>query len=133
MMPHDISSFARFCCDETAAAAAEFALVVPIFLGLIFATINGSIMMSAVTQMHYAAERAARCLSVDVGGACTPGGIDAYAKGFYNGPALTGMSFTPTSGVACGNRVQGAGTYELISGLEFTSVPISSEACYPKI
>ena len=55
-----------FLVDERAATAAEFALVVPVFLLLMFGTINGSIMMSAITQMHYASERAARCLSVDV-------------------------------------------------------------------
>jgi len=41
----------RFVEGEPGVAAIEFALVLPVFLGLIFATINGSIMMSAVTQM----------------------------------------------------------------------------------
>jgi Flp pilus assembly protein TadG len=118
--------------DDRAATSAEFALVVPLFIILLFSTINGSLMLSAATQMHYAAERAARCLSVDVAGDCSAGTIDAYAKSFYDGPTLTGMSFTTTA-PACGNRVVGTGTYELVGGLEMTSVSMSATACYPKI
>lgn len=123
-----IKGFAR---DERAATAAEFALVVPVFFGLVFATINGSIMMSAVIQMHYAAERTARCMSVDVGAACD--NPDTYAKGVYNGPSLAGLVFTPTSNLACGNRVVGSGAYELVSGLAITTVNISATSCYPVI
>ncbi len=128
-----MSRFLRhFARNTTAASAAEFALVVPAFLVLMFGTINGSIMMSAVTQMHYAAERAARCLSVDVEGDCSSGTVDTYAKGFYNGPGLGGMAFTAST-ATCGNQVQGSGSYELISGMSATTVNISSRACYPEI
>ena len=118
--------------DDGAATAAEFALVVPVFLLLMFGTINGSIMMSAITQMHYASERAARCLSVDVDGLCPVGSIDTFAKGLYNGPSLNGMTFVADD-LACGNQVVGSGTYELISGIDVTSVSLSSTACYPEI
>ena len=122
----------RFRRDQSAATAAEFALIVPIFLGLLFSTINGSIMMSAVTQMHYAAERAARCLSVDVSNTCPVGDIDTYAKTFYDGPGLGDLVFSQTA-LACGNQVVGTGTYELVNGLALTSVSISATACYPVI
>jgi Flp pilus assembly protein TadG len=118
--------------DDSASTSAEFALIVPLFLILVFGTINGSAMLSAATQMHYAAERAARCLSVDVAGNCSAGAIDAYAKSFYDGPALTGMNFAATA-PACGNQVIGTGTYELFSGVAATSVSMSATACYPKI
>jgi Flp pilus assembly pilin Flp len=121
-----------FLADDRAATAAEFALVVPVFLLLMFATINGSIMMSAVTQMHYASERAARCLSVDVEGACSAGTIDAYAKSFYNGPTLAEMEFVPSE-LLCGNEVVGSGKYQLVTGFVSTEVSISSTACYPEI
>jgi Flp pilus assembly protein TadG len=122
----------RVLRDERGASAAEFALIVPVFLALIFLTINGAIMLSAVIQTHYAAERAARCLSVNIAADCTSGAIDTYAKGFYNGPALTGMTFTATA-PACGNQVTGSGTYTVITGLAPTTVSISATACYPKI
>ena len=119
-----------FLRNNAAATSAEFALVVPFFLVLVFGTINGSIMMSAVTQMHYAAERAARCQAVDVAGDCDD--ADAYAKSMYNGPTLTGLAFAP-SDQTCGKQVVGTGSYELISGMSVTTVNISSTACYPLI
>ena len=67
--------------DDSASTSAEFALIVPLFLILVFGTINGTAMLSAATQMHYAAERAARCLSVDVAGNCSAGAVDACCSG----------------------------------------------------
>jgi Flp pilus assembly protein TadG len=126
-----LARIAAFFRDDRAASSAEFALVVPVFLIIIFSTISGAIMMSAITQMHYAAERAARCLSVDVSDDCPVGTIDAYAKTYYNGPGMAGLTFTPTQNQPCGNRVVGTGSYELFTGVAATSVNLSATACYP--
>lgn len=120
-----------FLRNECGAGAAEFALVVPVFIILVFGTINVSVMYSAQTQMHYAAERTARCKSVDVDGACDD--PDAFAKIHYNGPSLDGLLFTATDDATCGWLVTGTGTYDLVSGFDTTSVEISADACYPKI
>ena len=125
--------FVRFLRNDHGAMAAEFAMIVPVFLALIFVTINGAIMLSAVIQTHYAAERAARCLSVNISGDCTVDAIDSYAKTFYNGPALTGMTFALVPAQTCGNKVTGAGSYQLVTGFAPTTVNISATACYPKI
>lgn len=117
--------------NEQGGGAVEFALVLPLFIILVFGTINGSIMYSAQTQLHYAAERAARCKSVDVGGACAD--ADAFAKGLYNGPSLGGLAFVSTDDANCGWRVTGSGDYELMSGFDSTAVTISADSCYPKI
>lgn len=120
--------------DRSGAAAAEFALVVPSFIVIVFGTINGGIAMSAVTQIHYAAERSARCLATTVSSACTKAAIDTYAKGYYNGPGLTGFTFSsPTTDPACGKQVTGTGGYEILTGFESTAVTISATACYPVI
>lgn len=115
--------------DTAAVAAAEFALVVPVFLLLVFGTINTCLMLAAVNDIHYAAERTARCQAVNVTGACP--NADTYAKGIYRGPAVTGLLFTATPGQACGLRVVGRGTYTLITGFDATAVSISAQACYP--
>lgn len=120
-----------FVRDERGGGAAEFALVLPLFVILVFGTLNGSIMYSAQTQIHYAAERTARCKSVDVDGACDD--ADAFAKGLYDGPSLDGLVFTATDDATCGWRVTGSGTYDLMAGLSATSVTISADSCYPKI
>lgn len=130
-LPNRIAAWVPgFLRCTSAATAAEFALVVPVFLILVFSTINAGLAMSAVNQVHYAAERSARCLSVDVTGACP--NINTYAKGLYNGPTVTGLIFT-SSTQTCGKRVIGTGTYPIITGFSSTSVTITAQACYPII
>ncbi|GAA4762509.1 TadE/TadG family type IV pilus assembly protein [Novosphingobium ginsenosidimutans] len=117
--------------DQRGGGAAEFALVLPLFVLLVFGTINGSIMYSAQNQMHYAAQRAARCKAVDVTSACPD--ADAYAKTMYNGPSLAGLTFTATDDATCGWRITGSGQYELMSGFTSTTINIRADSCYPKI
>lgn len=121
----------RFLHDTRAATAAEFALVVPVFLTLVFGTINAGLAMSAINQIHYAAERSARCLSVDVGGNCA-GDINVYAQSFYHGPGVTGLNFAASS-QTCGNQVTGTAGYEILTGFSSTAINISATACYPII
>ena len=126
-----LAAFIRgFLGDRAGAAAAEFALVLPVFLILIFGTIYTCMMMAAVINMHYAAERAARCVSVDISGDCP--NVDTYAKSMYHGPGITGLTFTSSS-QTCGNQVVGTGTFELFTGISATNVSISAQACYPEI
>lgn len=122
----------RFIRDTAATTAAEFALVIPFFLLMVFGTINLGITFSAVSQIHYAAERAARCLSTNVSGNCAAGTINTYAKGYYKGPSITGLNFIAST-AACGNKVVGSGSYQLVTGFSGTAVSIRAQACYPLI
>lgn len=126
------SLFHRFLRDTGATTAAEFALVIPFFLIIVFGTINLGITFSAVSQVHYAAERAARCLSVNAPSyvVCAPSTIDTYARGYYKGPPLTGLKFT-TAADTCGTKVSGTGNYQLVTGFSGTAISISAKACYP--
>ena len=117
--------------DQRGGGAAEFTLVLPLFILLVFGTINGSIMYSAQNQMHYAAQRAARGKADDVTSACPD--ADVYAKQMYNGPSLTGLAFTATDDATCGWRVTGNGQYQLMTGFASTAVTIRAVSCYPKI
>lgn len=119
-----------FLRDASGAAASEFALVVPFFLLIIFGTFNTCLAMAAVINIHYAAERAARCLAVNITESCTDANIDAYAKNWYRGPGVTGLTFTPST-QTCGTQVIGTGTYTIITGFDATAVSISARACYP--
>lgn len=118
--------------NDSGATAAEFALVVPTFLLLVFGTINVGMAMAAVTQMHFAAQKAARCLSTDVTATCTTANIDTYAKGFYSGPGMNSLTFS-ASAPACGSKVTATGSYNLVTGFDSTALTISANACYPKI
>lgn len=124
-----LSAFSR---DPSGTTAAEFALVVPLFVILVFGTINTCLLIAAFINMQYAAQRTARCLSVDIAATCTPGNVDTFAKGLYNGPSVTGLTFASTT-PACGTQVTATGSFELMTGLSATSVNLSAQACYPKI
>lgn len=120
--------------DASAATAVEFAMVVPFFLIIVFGTISTGLAMSAQSQMHYAAERSARCLAVNVTTPCTKANINTYAKGWYNGPGLTALTFTsPTTDPTCGKQVSATASYAIIAGIQKTAISLSATACYPII
>lgn len=121
-----------FAGSDTGATAAEFALVLPLFLITIFSTIYLSFLLGAVISLHAATEQSARCLAVNVSGTCTTANLDTYAKALYHGPGIAGLSFTLTEPV-CGKQVSGSGTFALFTGLGSVSVPLSASACYPVI
>lgn len=121
---------ARLARGEGGAAAAEFALVLPLLVLMTLGAIGAGMMMSAAMALNFAAQDAARCASVN--SVCsTQSGVSARGTSKYVGPTLTGMSFTLNAAAACGRQVVGAGTYSLRTGLATVSVPISSTACYP--
>jgi Flp pilus assembly protein TadG len=122
----------QFLRDTSATTAAEFALVLPVFILLIFGTIGTGIALSAIIQMHFAAEKAARCLAVDISGNCP--NVDTFAKTYYNGPSMTGLLFqeqTTLPAPACGRLVVATGTYQFFTGLKSSSLALKAQACYP--
>jgi Flp pilus assembly protein TadG len=114
--------------DDTGAAAAEFALIIP---GLVLMSVGASylvMMMWASSALHYATEDAARCASVRPT-TCTSAGVtQTYAATRYTGPGTP--TFTATS-PACGKQVAATLAYSLNTGLARISVPLSATACYP--
>ncbi|WP_176590860.1 TadE/TadG family type IV pilus assembly protein [Sphingobium sp. EM0848] len=115
------------------ATAAEFALVLPIFLLTVFGTINMALALSALIQLHYVTEKAARCISVDpTGTTCTTANVDTYAKGLYQAGGVSGLTFT-ASAPACGNKVDGSGNYQVFTGVGSITIGLSASSCYPKI
>ena len=121
-----------FLTSEDGTTAAEFALVLPIFLTTIFATIYLSAALAALSGMQAATEQAARCLSVNAAGACTTAAVNTYATRLYQGPGLSGLSFAATK-PACGNSVTGSGTFSLFTGVGKVGITLSTSACYPVI
>lgn len=118
--------------NTAGATAAEFALVLPLFLLTVFGTINMSLAMSAIVRLHFVTEKAARCLSVDTSGACTTANIDTYAKTLYQVGGVSGLTFAATT-PACGNKVDATGTYNVFTGVGQIPIGISASACYPVI
>jgi Flp pilus assembly protein TadG len=122
----------RFLRCERGASAAEFALVLPAFLLMIFSTIYLSFALGALSSKKCVTEQTARCHAVNKAGTCTAANISTYAVARYKGPALSGLSFTAST-PSCGKQVSGSGTFSLYTGLGVISVPLSASACYPAI
>jgi len=127
--------------NDNGSAAGEFALVLPIFLLMVFGSIYSCMLMGAIVELHQVTENAARCLSVDSALSCTSANINTYASGQYAGPAISSLTFTPTQVTSCGsgvagtggNQVVGTGNFTLFTGAGNFTVHLSSTACYPVI
>lgn len=118
---------ARLLREEKGAAAVEFVLILIPMVMLTLGAINLSLMVYTVATLNYAAEDAARCLSVKKT-TCTAASVNTYGRGRYTGPGAA--SFTASS-ATCGNRVVGTVDYVFTTGLTSTIIPLSSQACYP--
>ncbi len=122
------SLLGRFRRDERGASAVEFVLVLIPMVMLTLGAINISLMVYTVATLNYAAEDAARCLAVKKTICTNSGTMNTYARGRYTGPGTA--SFTGTT-ATCGNRVVGTVNYVFSTGLTSTTIPLSSQACYP--
>jgi hypothetical protein len=124
----------RLLRRDEGSSAAEFAMVFPAFLALVFAVMHLGIVIYAVSCLHAAAQAAARCASVNIpivaSTTCTTTAkIQAYGAAKYIGPHV-GQSFTYST-ASCGNLVQASGTYRIPIMIAAISVPLTAQACYP--
>ena len=118
---------------ERGNTAVEFALILPALVLLTLGTINLSLMMWAVSTLHYAVEDAARCGVVKTTICTSPATTATYAAGRYKGPLMSPVfnSPAPNPTAACGYQVTGSATYNFVTGLANIAVPISATACRP--
>ena len=138
------SRFARYLAGSNGNAAAEFALVVPAFVLLIFAMVNLSLMGYAALTLHWDVEAAARCAAVSQRYSSTPTNdpsascqtialIKSYAQGIYRGPmglALANINPQLDSTNKC-MKVTATGSYKINAGIASASVPLTATACFP--
>jgi Flp pilus assembly protein TadG len=130
------SGLARFVRSRRGNTAAEFALVLPGMLFLIFGAVNLCIVVYAAVNLHSAVEGGARYASVTTasGATVTSTSVSNYVTGHYKGPGL-GMTVacTPTncSASGCGHTVTATGSYKVSYGFGAVTVPLSATACFP--
>jgi Flp pilus assembly protein TadG len=115
--------------DARGAAAVEFALVAPAFVGLAVGTFYVCLCLFLTGSLHYAVEQAARCASVNTTVCSSSSAIVSYAQSNYFGPGGS-PNFTYAS-AACGNSVTASMNYVLDVGLKRFTVPVSATACFP--
>ncbi len=127
-----MSRVRAFIRHDAGTTAAEFALVVPLFLLLTFGTINMGFALSALVRLHYVTERVARCLSVDTTGVCYAANVDTYAKTLYPVGGISGLAFVSAQ-PSCGNMVTANGIYNVYTGIGQIPITLETTACYPII
>lgn len=125
-----------FLADRRGAIAAEFALVIPVLVLLIFGVLHMSLMLYSVSRLHDATEAAARCAAVSPY-ICTD--VQAWAQSRYSGAAAASFtysatgtcSYDPSTNAANGHMVTGTATYNFNAGLVNRDIPLSATACFP--
>jgi Flp pilus assembly protein TadG len=123
-----------FWQDRTGAAAAEFAIVVLVFMSMILAIVWLSMAIYANTQLRQASQAAARCGVVrSWSTSCnTATAIHNFAVASYRGPGTPTFD-TPVKG-SCGTNswtVVGHVQVPLPAALVNTQLNMSSRACFP--
>lgn len=114
---------------ESGSAAAEFALVIPLFVLMTIGIYNLSFMMYAASTLHYSVERTARCYAIN-NTLCSD--VQVYGASQYKGPKITPTyTVAPATSTNCGYRVTGTGSFAFQTGLVKLTVPLSASACFP--
>jgi Flp pilus assembly protein TadG len=116
--------------DERGTTAVEFAIVGPIFIGLVIGILYLALCLLLVSSLHFAVEDAARCASVRTTVCKDNATTVSYAQSRYFGPGSP--TFSGPTVAACGNNlVSGSINYVAQLGLTQFTIPISTSACYP--
>jgi Flp pilus assembly protein TadG len=114
---------------ERASSAVELAIILSVFVSMIFGIINLSIVLWTLGSLHYAAETAARCAAVGSSSCTNPA---TYALNHYYGASLGGTNPFSYSATGCGHTVTASYTYSLVVPMLGTfSLPLSAAACSP--
>lgn len=116
-----IRFFCRAARDSSASVAVEFALLLPVYIAVIFGIIEFGRMIWIRNTLEFAAEQAARYGAVRSASA-TAATIETYARSQMLGidPADANLDFTVTP---CGTTVTVVGTYNFTT-LVAAYVPI---------
>ncbi len=116
--------------DSRGATAVEFAILSPVFIGLMIGTIYMCMLLFVVGSLHYAVEEAARCSSVKTTVCTDSASTLAYARSHFNGASIITPDFVYST-PACGHSVTASATYDLNFVLANLTVPVSASACFP--
>jgi Flp pilus assembly protein TadG len=124
-----LASLRQFARARDGAAAAEFGLVLPIFVTLLMGSVWVGMLTWANNSLQAAVQTAARCAAVNTSQCSTPTEISNFALANYTGP---GISPVFTSGVSdCGQTVTGQADFNMNIVPGIGTIPLSATACYP--
>ncbi len=114
------------------ASAIETALVLTIFLGLLFGIVSFSLVLWTQASLHFAVQAAARCASVNATTCGSGSATQTYALSKYYGQGLGGINPFTYTATACGHTVTADYTYKLsIPFYGNYPLSLSATACFP--
>lgn len=121
-----------FLTDPRGATAVEFALVFPLFVGMVVVVIQCGMLLWTQIALQHATQEAARCATVAESGCTSTAGIQNYAATQAYGLSIPKATFA-VSIQNCGNQVSADYLYTFfISYLGGPSTTLHAQACYPK-
>jgi len=123
--------------DERGAAAAEFALLIPMTVLLVLAIFHLCAAVYASANLHFTVEQAARCAAtsqLNTNAACgtTQATATAYAQRIYRGPGVGGTygSVDDTTDSCRQIKVTNA-RYVIALGFVNLTIPMAAQSCFP--
>jgi Flp pilus assembly pilin Flp len=117
--------------NDRGTTAVEYALVAPIFIGLVVSAFYFYMALFLVGSLHYAVEEGARCASVKTTVCSDESTTIAYTKSHYFGPAVSPIFYNPHPYPPCGNSVSASVNFVANLGLQSVTIPITASACFP--
>lgn len=121
-------NFASLLRENGGSMAAEFALVVPLLLALLFGTTEFGRFMWMRNSLQSGVEAASRCSALDIAPCTTTAGTQAYAVQKSMGVNVPPATFT-VSTEACGRVVTASYPFASITPLIPLNATISARAC----
>ena len=116
-------------CDGT--AAVETAIVLPAFLLMLFAVIEGGLLLWNQSTLQFAVEAAARCAAVNTTLCGSTSAIQSYAASQANGMTVASSSFS-VSQPSCGYKVSISYPFNfVITGLFPGTITLTATSCHP--
>lgn len=114
--------------DEGGASALEFALILPVFVALVFGMINCGLLLWTQLGIEHGAVAAARCATINPS-ACPD--VQAYAAKNAYALNLPKTAFTLTT-PACGNQVAASYGFQFVTLLlPQMNLTLTARSCYP--
>jgi Flp pilus assembly protein TadG len=116
--------------DTGGSTAIEFAILGPVFIGMMVGALYMCMLAFTAGSLHYAVEEAARCSSVKTAICTDNTSTIAYAQSHFNASSILTPTFV-SSTPACGHSVTASASFAFDFGLSRVAVPITAAACFP--
>jgi Flp pilus assembly protein TadG len=118
----------RLAGDRRGTTAAEFALIVPVFVAMVFGSVELGRFMWVRNSLQTAAEAAARCSAIRAPACSTFAATKTYAVGIANVGDATESNFAVTS-ETCGRVVTASYNFAAIVPVVPLNATITARSC----